>query len=68
MRTPLITAEEGGDEPGHFCGAVEQEYMTSMPDDMQLCVRDAPGKDPAVGCRHDGVVAGQHQGLLPQGA
>jgi len=35
---------------------------------MQLCVRDAPGEDPAVGYRHDGVVvAGQHQGLLPQG-
>ena len=31
MRTPVITAEEGGDKPGHFRGAVEQEHMTSMP-------------------------------------
>jgi len=31
-----------------------------------LGVRDAPGEDPPVDQRHDGVVvAGQHQGLLP---
>jgi hypothetical protein len=49
MRTPVITAEEGSDKPGHFRGAVGQEHMTSMPDDMQLRMRDAPGEDPAVG-------------------
>jgi len=52
MRTPVITAEEGGDEPGHLRGAVEQGQVTSTPDDVQSCIRDAPGEDPAVGYRH----------------
>ena len=34
MRTPVLTAEEGGDEPGHLRGAVEQEQVTSTPDDV----------------------------------
>jgi hypothetical protein len=43
--------------------------MTSMPDDMQLGVRDEPGEDPAVDCRHDGVViAGPAPGSAAVGA
>jgi hypothetical protein len=34
MRTPVITAKEGGDKPGHLRRAVEQEHMTSMPDEL----------------------------------
>jgi hypothetical protein len=68
MGGPVITAEESGHEPGHLRGVVEQEQVTSTPDNVQLCLRDALGEDPAVGYRHDEViVAGQHQGLLPQG-
>jgi len=43
MRTLVITAEEGGNEPGHLRGAVEQEQVTSTPDDVQSCVRGCTG-------------------------
>src|SRR6266487_2805595 len=63
----LLGREEVGDHAGEFRGPFEEEQMPAPGHDVQPCVRDAAGEDPPVHRRDDGVVvAGEHQGRLPE--